>query len=96
MQRAALGSTFHQRSLESILGLWQLHKKLDQRNDLVENLPHFHLFFRSFLSQIIRLYRAESWHKEGKEHLWLREGGISCLHSSSMLWQAKSGYGNVS
>lgn len=53
----------------------------------------FIYFFRSVFSQMIQLYRAEDWHKEIKEHLWLREGGISSLHSSSILSLAKSGYG---
>lgn len=62
-------------------------------------LKTYHIFisfFRSVFSQIVQLYRAEGWHKEGKKYFWLREGEISFLHSSSMLRLAKSGYGDIS
>ena len=91
-----------QHRLESVLGLWQSHKKLDQRSDLVESSPlddlveNFHLFFMSVFRQIIQLYRADGWHKKGKENLWLREGGTSSLQSSSMFRLARSGYGGIS
>lgn len=97
-RRRLSGSTFPhlQHRLESVLGLWQSHKKLDQRTGLVENSPHFPLFFQvSFQTDHTA---AQSWglaHK-GKENLWLRAGGISSLHSTLMLRLAKSGSGGAS